>query len=200
MKDSYFIRIFVPLSIKPCNSTSQTCKNYIKKATVFCLIPCGGLLWDGKRRPKLKMCLLRLSWRAKILLPIQLPSLLDFIAVNLRFTFPFFCFFSNNEIVNIQVKLRLMDQCHRHKGGLVICSNKNSLCKCPSRSPAICFCGSCFSPVVFSRVQGHYIVWPQTNLNVDRAKSANLSEYTQPDPPRLFSWKYTGERDIFQCI
>lgn len=187
---------FVPHSVKAYNSTSRTSKNCIKKFVVFCPVPCVELKWEGKRRPTLKMCLLRLSWRAKIVLPIQLPSLLDFIAESWRFT----CFSSNNETVNIQVKLRLMDQCHRHDGGLVIRSNKKSLCKCPSRSPAICFCGSCFSPVVFSRVQGHYIVWPQTNLNVDRAKSANLGEYTQPDPPRLFSWKYTGERGIFQCI
>lgn len=44
---------------------------------------------------------------------------------------------------------------------------------------------SLFSLVVFSRVQGHCIAWPQTNLNVDRAKSANLCEYTRLDPPRL---------------
>lgn len=146
------------------------------------------------------MYLLRLKGKNDTLLPIA-----QFTRLYCReLEIYFHSFFSNcrneHSTVSIQVKLRLMDQCHRHDGGLVICSNKNSLCKSPSRSPAICFCGSCFSPVVFSRVQGHYIVWPQTNINVDRAKSANLSEYTQPDPHRLFSRKYTGERGIFQCI
>lgn len=156
-----------------------------------------GYCWKGKGNQNSKCVFHDLAEGQKLYSPSNCLLYQTLLQASWRFTFTVF---PNNQIVNIQVKQRLMDRCHRHDGGLVICSNKSSLCKCPSTSPAICFCASCFSPIVFSRVQGHYIVWPQTNLNVDRAKSANLSEYTQPDPPCLFSWKYTRERGIFQCI
>lgn len=110
----------------------------------FCLVP--RVCWGTEKEDQLKTFKTSL-WRPEklaeghIVFPLQLPSLLDFIAESWRFTF---AVFSVNKIVNIQVKLRLMDRFHRHDGGLVICSNKNSPFKCPSRSSAICFRRICF--------------------------------------------------------
>lgn len=83
----------------------------------------------------------------RIVFPIQLPSLLDFIAESWRFTFTVL---SVNKIVNIQVKLRLMDRFLRHDGGLVICSNKNLRAnpplECLPFASAVVVLFRCFSP------------------------------------------------------
>ncbi len=57
----------MPLSIKVCNSIS--CKHY-KEISVFSPMLCGGLLFGGKQRPKLKICLLRLKGNNYTPLPI----------------------------------------------------------------------------------------------------------------------------------